>query len=223
MQILPIKSAHGLYSESGQTNPLRWIILHRKEEGVFQKQTNVFKCKDYFNDFVAKYHGFNLGTVHEFPCDSVEINEEGVWVLLTCLNHQENLIHNIGIINTKLVEDGLPILEPIKEGNDILLLLPRGLFCSTYTMSFVTYLIRVSHCEKKMEKFADFVDYTATIIDNPFRQYRVKVLQGKMTGKKESWYNLGSFVVTDVNRITAKYSIHNNGCYDWCVKEAMGL
>jgi len=42
--------------ENTQRNPLRWTLLKPTEPAIFVNTTCEFKCKDYFNDFVAYKH-----------------------------------------------------------------------------------------------------------------------------------------------------------------------
>src|SRR5215217_7220298 len=80
MKVIPFAGEYAL-SEVGQTNPLRWVVLHRTDEETFVAQTTGFKCKDYFNDLVAKYHGHEL-SIYGFSTAKVEVNEEGLYVQL---------------------------------------------------------------------------------------------------------------------------------------------
>ena len=61
MKIEKYNGPHTSYSEVPQTNVLRWTVLFNQGDGVFKPQTKEFKCKDFFNELVAKYHGHVLG------------------------------------------------------------------------------------------------------------------------------------------------------------------
>jgi len=136
---LVLKKIPGSYSEVDQHNPLRWVIFKR-EGDAFIQQTNQFRCKDFFNDFVAKYHG-NDCIIYGMNTAKVEVDSYGMFIGLW--NTTPQLVSNIEkALNPKLKEECGVELQPVKVGDVVLLLLPRVLFDSTYTISFVTLLIR---------------------------------------------------------------------------------
>lgn len=139
-----------LLSESPQNNPLRWEVLFREDDTMFTPQTALFKCKDYFNDLVAKYHGVSV-IVYGLNTEKIKLNDEGVYVRLHFLNDTDDVFtSNIElVINTNLrMQLGTEVgLEKLSD-TQALLFIPRKLFDSTWTMSLLTYLIRLCNYGK---------------------------------------------------------------------------
>ena len=146
-----LKAITKQYSEIEQLNPLRWEILFKNADGVFEPQTAKFKCKDFFNDIVAKYNGHNL-TIYGMDTSSIKLNEEGVYVRLKNLfRDNPYFIENLQRIVIDPVKQELGAEIWFKKVNTTvgLLFLPREVFKNTYIISLVTYLIRC--CNNKLE------------------------------------------------------------------------
>ena len=53
-----IKAIPGVYTESGQKNPIRWMVLHQTGEQEFENTTNWFRCKRHSNSSsIYRKHG----------------------------------------------------------------------------------------------------------------------------------------------------------------------
>lgn len=168
-------------SEIDQANPLRWTLL-LKEGDTFTTQSCLLKCKDYFNDIVAAYLG-NFFTRYGFNNKTYTYYDEGVYVLLSCLNHKESLLTNIGTINKRAAEDGFPPVEvfDIGSSSSFVALLPRAYFKSTYFISLLTYLIRIAHTEKAYDNYEHLVDVNTNSVldsDHPFSQQKKRCMDG---------------------------------------------
>lgn len=147
------------YSEANQANPIRWqLYYYDRENDTFIAQAKEMKCKDYFNDVVAKIHGYEkLRTVYGFDANTVKTNDEGVYIRVTNLN--KHFLDNLnGPIRDVLVKDGQPPVEVVHTFNDkdLLLLFPIQLWSNTYTISIVTAMIRCGNYGKLLPAFEEW-------------------------------------------------------------------
>ena len=203
--------------EIGQINPLRWNILFKEEDGSFTSQTGVFKCKDYLNDAVAWYNGVKVA-VYGMNFNNIKLNEEGVYLHLTGLNYKKALLNNLEIISKEGEANGLPALSFEGEAKNILLFVPREYFRNTYTISFLSYCIRISHCGKLFTAFEDVIANEAyKDVDNPFRKYYSKVMASKFQApiKASAWTYLGKTMEDKLSNTDLATSMHNAGCYNY--------
>jgi len=200
-------------NETGQINPLRWSILYLEEDGSYENQTGEFKCKDYFNDVVAKYNGFVLN-VHGMNFEHIKLNTEGVYVRLSRLKWHAQLKANLQLIRDNAVENGLPPLNFSQDGAHILIFIPKVFFSSTYQISYLTYLIRMAHCDKVFTSIRSLVEANPyTQVDNPLGRWREHVLRHGYKPAFGGWTFLGDSVqVTQENKTKWMYCIHNAGC-----------
>lgn len=228
MKITVNKAAHLplSYSESGQVNPLRWQALYKNEEGTFEDQTGVFKCKDYFNDIVAKYLDIDT-CAYGFDTQRMKYNEEGVYVICSQLNHIPEFLNNVKLISSQAQTQGFPALtaekvavEGIVANTNCLLFFPREYFRSSYITSLLSYLVRVAHCNKAFTTFQDFVgNHPTKTVDHPFQSVHNKVMETLFEEPvKDCWTYLGKTkkdFITKKNAMDYSTSLHNAGCYYW--------
>lgn len=207
--------AHGKspYGENPQSNPLRWTILHKEGEKEFVAQSWQFKCKDFFNDLVAKYLGFNL-TVYCFNAGEVKLNDEGTYVFLD--NITEQFEGNIDFINKYAAQWEKPPVEVIhKEKDTRIILIPRVYFENTFYISLVTYLIRISNITKQLTTLNG---HPTQATDSPFNSYYNAVIKhgyGKLPVESWFFYNK-EFDYTNKAKVEAAYyNVHNCGCGTW--------
>lgn len=230
MKIIPPKVKPCL-SEAGQNNPLRWNLLFRtSEEGVYESQTGIFKCKDYFNDIVAKYQGLSFHA-HGLDTTNIQLNEEGTPIELSSLSYTDQLLSNLQVISNEAEKFELPPLPFKANGKDVLLFIPREYYKSTYIISFLTYCIRISHCPTIFSSFDDLVknvDWRA--LDNPFGRHYDKIMAERFEPPIKGhtgWEYLGKRFTGTVTQALAEqqfnYAIHNNGCCDWQNKAEGGI
>jgi len=143
-QFVPKKFLYN-FAEVPQQNPLRWTLYYRDKDGLFYPQEHEFRCKDYFNDFVASYHGKEC-SIYGMKTANVKKNIYGMLVGVT--NVTQAFVHNIEkCLNPKLeAETGHKLYPTTVEDmpGKVLFLLPRELFNTTYTISFLTLMIRGS-------------------------------------------------------------------------------
>lgn len=218
---LSIKPAPHLpfkYNEAAQTNSLRWTLLYKEEDGTFEDQTGIFKCKDYFNDFVAKYYGFEVAP-YGLDTKKIRLNEGGCYILLTGIKHLNEFTHNLDLISQEAhLKQGFPDLDYDVVKSDVLLFIPREYMKSTYTISFLTALVRLAHADKCFNSLAEIVSYQQ--VDRPFKQYTERALaNGFKPPIDGKWFYPGKMyerIITKEN-VYIKYAtvIHNNGAHSW--------
>ena len=66
--------------EIEQPSPLRWKILHRDGNELYDVSSWI-KCRDYFNDVVWRSNGGAAFSIYGFNCD-FKYNDEGTYFLL---------------------------------------------------------------------------------------------------------------------------------------------
>lgn len=132
------------YAENPQANSIRWRIMYKKDDGSFVDQAAVMKCKDFFNDVVAKVTGGKEFIKYSFNNEDIKSNEEGIYILLTGVNSPKTIFaRNITkILNPRLKEElgcGMDLeVEPAR----VMLLIPSKVWTSTYYISLLSLLIR---------------------------------------------------------------------------------
>lgn len=218
IQITAYKGPHTSYAEVGQTNPLRWVCLHKElSEGdgmCFSEQSKPWKCKDFLNEIVAKYHGDLLGC-YGFTADSVQTNEEGVWVRLFHIANPEAYTANIGSINALAAAQGFPELELFDYEGGFVVLLPRQYFNTTYPISLLTYLMRVANTDTVVTD-TTWMEHPTKSIDNPFAGVYADVMaQGFTTPDNvgNSYYYYGKN--HDYSKKPQVQMVHNCGVSQW--------
>lgn len=212
------KGPHTSYAEVGQSNPLRWTCLHLdKQEGssrTFSEQSKQWKCKDFLNEIVAKYHGHLLGC-YGFTADSVQTNDEGVYVKLTNIVDKDVYRQNIGSINTLAAAQGFPQLELLEIEDGFVVLLPRAYFDTTYPISLLTYLMRVANVGTVVSDVS-WLEHPTKSVDNPFASVYAQVLkQGFATPDNVggSYYYYGE--KHDYSKKPQVSMVHNCGVSQW--------
>jgi len=201
-------------SEANQSNSLRWSILYKEADGSFTDQTGLFKCKDYFNDVVAKYHGVEI-KVYGFDTVPMSLNEEGVWVLLSQLKYTDNLMPHLAMLAEKAVQDGLDPFSFERQENDILLFVPRCYFDSTYRISFLTGMIRIAHSEGRFNSLAELYEkYPERSRDKPFYHFQdAALLENGFKSPIDGWMFHGKDKPMPTQDTVSMYTVHDNGVY----------
>ena len=202
------------YSEMPQNNPLRFTILFKNEDGTFDTQSSEFKCKDFFNEVVAAYHGQPLGA-YSFETKGMKLQDEGVWVLLTHIIKMDSFVQNIGSINRLAAGDGMPAVSLLHAADGACVaLLPRSYFDNTYLISFLSYLIRVANTED-INPDPTWKTHSTLEIDCPFRNVFHKVMaRGFKSPDIKSFYYAGK-KHDHKQKLTSSYIVHNNGVASW--------
>lgn len=206
----PLKAA---YIENGQVNPIRWCVYHYEEDSeTFTAQTGWFKCKDFFNDFVAHYNGLK-GLIYNMNTNKIKLNSYGVWIRLKGV--RAGFYKNALLVAEKF---GVTI-QPAPFEDDAshcLVLFPRELFNNTYIISLFTLYLRMAN----MPKEASSVEEIIKLSDEPLKgqTYFDKLPFQVPESLKDYWCYMGK----DFNSKVWKHSspmtldsVHNNGSFGW--------
>lgn len=208
------------YTETSQSNPLRYYFMYRVDGDNYLYTSGEFKCKDYFNEVVSSLRGVDT-TVYGMNYFGTKRNEGEVYVLLKNIVKRDVFLQNLAQINIKLVAEGFPEftynLHP--DADKLMLCLPNGLFPNTYTVSLFWYLVRISNISMPI---TDWVNHPTRSIDRPFGNYHDRIMAGGFKPPVEGfwYYAAGPTTAQDVETIQktvsmASYYIHNNGCVGW--------
>jgi len=210
------------YSEIDQNNPIRWAIFKYQGNDTFVQQTGLFKCKDFFNDFVAKYHGADVSIYGMRTADN-EVDAAGMFIGLW--NITDQFIGNVErAINPKLQQElGIQLL-PAQVGDTVLVFLPKVLFDSTYTISFLTLLIRACNDVKEWSCYEHLVSESleSLLVSNVSWFKEASLLPPEHLRKY--WYYAGPAYNNEViqnNNYSFSSMVHNNGVLGW--KSAKGF
>lgn len=150
------KQAESIYIESAQTNPIRWQLFHR-EGKTLTPQTYKMKCRDFFNDFVALKRG-KAFTVYRLNTSEIKMNGSGMYVYVSNLANKKQFLQNLKLIkecfNQQMNSDLRFLTLPYKRG--VLIKFPETALKSTWTMSLLTLLIRISNYDIAFKTWDDF-------------------------------------------------------------------
>ena len=212
--------AYGLH-EADQSNPLRWELLYRESEDTFRIQTAKFKCRDYLNDIVAKYHGTDF-VIYGMDTKVFQLNDEGVYLRLTDITNRDILIENIDqcVNQTELIGVERVVIEPIQDTPDALLFIPRWFFNHTYRISLLSYIIRVSSLGEKFGSFDDIWKSAAHKSDAAIStNYAKTICKWKFNvpqSFRDYWFYAGQ-AYNSSKKVESFWAsvVHNNGVVNW--------
>ncbi len=160
------------YTESGQVNPIRWCLLRKDGEDSYENTTNVFKCRDYFNDFVVYKHMGHEFRSYGMSWNLAEFDEEGGMYVLVAgirknfLANIDNVIHaefgktwDFKFTYTPLSDKEVP--DSLKEqvvGQYGILYFPSNTLVSTYRISVLTSFLRNCNTDVLFNSYDDILD-----------------------------------------------------------------
>ncbi len=206
------------YNEMTQINPIQWEMLYRDGDG-FIPQTAKFKCKDFLNDVVAKYHGVDLD-VYRMAFKPMEFNDEGLWLRLHNIQDFPTFSKNIAnLINNNVPTERAVVIEPL-DSTTVLAFIPRYYFNQTYLISVVSYLIRVSNYKVVFNNVEEFFSSTARHSEPAVNEQgkRLMLAWGFEVPEKyqEYWYYAGASY-NSKKGVDMDYQsiVHNNGVSSW--------
>jgi hypothetical protein len=150
------------YYEVSQNNPLRWKPMLRNAEGLFEEQAGWMKCKDFFNDLVARRKQDKAWEIYGFKND-IKFNDEGLYILLNNVTKKELFVKNIEVMNKRLQADiGCEIeLLDTEHPAMMIALVPNEVWHSTYRVSAVTGCIRLCNYNYTYGQWEDFWNHSA--------------------------------------------------------------
>lgn len=230
MQINLKKLLQG-YTEAGQNNPLRYVCLHQVGENVFENTTNVFKCKDYFNDFVAARHGAPEFRIYGMTSSRGKFDQYGGMTLLLGgvtpnlegnmrrvlepFRKQWGVDYSFRWLNTGELNGALPALV----GEKAVLWLSPECFVSTFRISMLMLFIRNCNFQK------DFADYDSVfhrqlVVEGQWQpNYMDTIRNAKFDFDEQKvywwWFNKANHSGVIPNTKLSADTIHNNGQANW--------
>ena len=211
-------------TESFQNNPLRWCVVKKKEDKILS-QTPIFKCKDYFNDFVAKKNGIKF-IKYGMDNSKIVFNKDGGLHVLVMKVIPEFLT-NLKCLEEKCLEDlGNTLTVVYQDDMGVVLNFPKEFWKSTYTVSLVSLLIRCCNYQYFPENWEGFFKKGSPI---GIKQENVLTLNTltwvKNLGLKapvSNWYSIpGVENLEETLSYEKENYIHNNGCNNWYAASLM--
>lgn len=208
------------YTENEQANPLRWCVLFKEEDGTFTPQTGWFKCKDYFNDMVAGLRGHHFSVYG--MTNNIKYNTDAFYVLVKEVVTDDLLKHNWGNVVLPLVEEsfGVKATMEVVESDKVLLTLPLEVLSSTYSISLLSWLLRVTAYRTQYTSLEeilaerDVYGFTLEYASAPSSSTHVPhILQYKLNvpeRAKDYWY-FSSVDYNSVRRPKESHSVHGCG------------
>lgn len=221
------------YNESDQKNALRWVVcFYDEEKHELIPQSGIMKCKDYFNDLVAKKNGVDVD-VYGFNTARIKLNDSGVYMLLKYV--RPSLIDNLNKwLNPKLEEEVGTVLDFQQvDPETYVFFFPEPIWQSTYHISLCSLMLRLSNYNKVVESYEEawekLTDYEPIWKDGQYLQSLAsklgwklpKSLSGFWLYRHKEWHSKKEDVSSNYEY---KHIIHNNGIYDWsCAIKNEGL
>jgi len=210
------------YHEMPQANPLRWQAYYR-EGDTFYPQTNRFMCKDYLNDFAARYNNYDV-VAYGLDNKKIKVNEDGLWLRLYNVYDTDVLMTNINTCINKENPDYPLTMEVVPETetkNCVLVHIPRYYFNQTYLISVVSYVIRISNRLAKFRSFDTMLSSTDARSDRALLLNGMELFRGWKYTVPEAfqkywlWHSESYNSLNGLATLGHGSSIHNCGAETW--------
>lgn len=144
------------YVQSPQHNPIEWqVVAFRK--GQWHAQTHRFRCREYFNDIVAKKYK-RVYTVYGFNASPVRHKKDGVDVLVHNIKNMDSFLDTLEIIDDQIFEQLGQRLTYTMDTDDLTKLIikfPPRCWDNTYTISVITLAIRAGNYGVAFDSWED--------------------------------------------------------------------
>lgn len=208
------------YGEVPQANPLRWRIMYREKKELVS-QSALIKCKDFFNDVVAWKNAQTEIKIYGFD-NKIKFNRAGLYFCLTNIDSLRRFKKNIAVINQRLEQDLNTKLTIYSLGRGKAVLhIPNELWKTTYRISTVTMLIRVSNYEYEFTDWESFFAPQSPLntVETAFKEGAKKLVQhqGFLEPEKAKgcWYFSRNGHTSNGKNPFFPSIVHNNGAQDW--------
>jgi len=220
--------------ESSQNNHLRWVCL-KERQGNFTNTTPIFKCKDYFNDFVVHRHMKKIFSQYGMKSNEAKFDRKGgMWVLLAnvtsylasnienCINTEFGPTWGIKLVYTELEHDVVggdtdcfcayqSTHVHVKFG---LLYIPKEALTNTLRISLMTLLIRNCNIDHQLYNYDELIQPELAMdgqLDNG-RYTMLKERKYNFASEKEFVYHCGQYTNSQVEwKDYEKVTVHNCG------------
>lgn len=213
-------NTHPTYGEIGQPNPMRWRIMYRNKN-TLESQSNLIKCKDFFNDVVAYKQADKQFKMYNFD-NKVKFNRFGLYMHLTEIGKVDLFLSNLAVLNERLEQDLDTRVKAFKQGKkQVVIHIPNKLWKNTWYISLVTMLIRCCNYDKAYEKWDDFfaADAPMNTAENAFTpaaKTNAQKIGFKLPAKyTKFWWWSGDVYNSSNKDAFNPSSIHNNGVSAW--------
>lgn len=215
MKIKDTKLSSVLYTETMQSNNIRWRILTPIGEELVT-QTAWFKCRDYFNDVVASYNDIGKWCVYGFDTTKMQLPENGQPLYIQLKNLHPKFKDNLANVNVWLLDNQWPMLEFSED----VLILDAFYLKNTYNISLITMIVRMINDEVD---FSTKHGFSNDLYDN---NRWVKVCtRGKFFNytddKPYVWYCNKYYNDCFKNDNYITMLVHNNGVDSWIVADGL--
>lgn len=227
-----LKKLQQSYTESPQNNPLRYCCLHQVGEEAFENTTNVFKCKDYFNDFVAHKHGADPFVVYGISSDVAKFDQYGGLTVLfsgITANLEGNMRRVLApfrkqwgvdiqfrLLSAGEVNGGLPGMI----GDKALVWFSSECFQSTFRISMLLLLIRNCNYNVDMADY-DAVLHQHTATEGQWKPEWMDMIRGQkfdFPEQQKYWWHFSEEQNSLTKPLMTGSIIHNNGQANWLSK-----
>lgn len=207
------------YGEVSQPNPLRWRIMHRQKD-TLHSQSNLIKCKDFFNDIVAWKRAKHKFTIYGFTND-VKFNRDGLYFHLTNIANLEQFCNNLVHVQERLQKD-LGVLMQLhpQEDKTMVIVIPHKVWKNTFYISMLSMMIRCCNYNVSYTCWEDIFDEKAPInrAEHAFtpKAKAYAKQHGFLLPKeyRKFWYFCGDVHSNDGKKPMATV-VHNNGVCSW--------
>lgn len=234
MQIILKPTTHRRYTESPQTNPIRYVVMHQIGDNDFINTTNPFKCKDYFNDFVAHKHKHPVFECYGMKSDAATFDQYGglyVLVYNITTKFRENLERVLEPFARKwgarvayepvvapAFTDPKHMLLPAQQANAAMLWFSPECFVSTFRISTLTLFIRNCNIDTEIGSYREACRLPRMVIEsmwypNHFEMFIAEDITWNQ--QQDYWYYMGTSYNSKCQPETDGYMLHNNGQASW--------
>jgi hypothetical protein len=214
------KANYPTYAEEGQTNPIRWTILSKNPDGSFTQESNVIRCKDFFNDYVYSYNTGKFFSIYSFSPNGYNMPKKGEPCYMEITGLTPSFVNNLDIFNEYLDKEGLPIVKSIKSEKGLVIEIDPFYLQNTHHISLLSLAIRIINCDKELKTWEDIKAYRPTEYGDAGKWDKV-VKKGTFFKIPDHLKKYVWFVNKDYNSETnsASYNlsslVHNNGVLSW--------
>lgn len=217
-------ATEGVYNEVPQHNPLRWQIMHRHKD-TLSSQAHIMKCRDFFNDLVAKHVANANFSIYRFDNSTIKFNRFGLYMLLTNIHDADQFIGNVErTLGVKLKEQLGATVKLYKQSDtSVVIRLPLVVWTKTYYASVATLAVRLCNYNQEYASWEDlFSDNnpaftTDNAVNDSTRRYIHKNGFNLPEAVKHMWFFCGKEWNSDKsNPKEIPTILHNNGARNWC-------
>lgn len=239
MQITLKRLERNEYTESPQKNPIRFIALHQVGDKEYINSTNIFKCKDYFNDFVAHKHGHKEFRQYGMLSSAAVFDQYGGLSVLV-YNITSKLKENIARVlqpfekawGTRVmftrditIDDPKNMLLPSQRASSCVLWFSPECFVSTFRISTLLLFIRNCNIEEEIGSYREACRLPQLVLESYWYPNHFEFFIDEkfdFPNQEKFWYWLGDGYNSVEMPVAPSYAIHDNGQFSWLTNMMTG-